>query len=469
MYRSIVLRAAALASLMFAFHPAHAVSMNPHGIGEALIYPYYTVNKNQDTLLSVVNPSSVGKAIQVRFREGDNGRDALSFVLYLAPHDVWTASMSPGRDNIGAVLKTSDKSCTVPLFPAEGVQLTSAGYDGTSPAYPADAGPHDLTRTQEGSIEFIVGADIIPGSATETATTRTVSGAPSCAGLTPMNTADLEPAHSGIFGSASIVNVGEGTFFAYNADALQNFSNRNLFFYTLPLGPTLADASSPESGLGGAVAYVTGYGEYPVALDYKKGIDAVSAVLMTDAIYGEYFVDAGFGANTDWVVSFPTKNYYVDKALYPSNTTAPFEEAFSAPGISGVSVGETVCDRDQDCHAAAATRVLPYQVNTIPIRSGSSNPSGVFASKQISLMITPAASAGDISIDFRAGHTLASGQYLGEDEDHTAMLTGLPALGFVAYNIVNANAQHGVLANYGGTFPLRETFFCQGPASTCHL
>ncbi|HVV95786.1 MAG TPA: hypothetical protein VHC92_01465 [Rhodanobacteraceae bacterium] len=469
MYRHVALRAAAFASLTFAFHYAHAVSMNPHGIGEALIYPYYTVNKNQDTLISVVNPGSVGKAVQVRFREGYNGRDVRSFVLYLAPHDVWTASMSPGVDGIGAMLKTSDKSCTTPLFPAEGVELTSAGYDGTSPPYPADAGPQNLTRTQEGSIEFIVGGDIIPGSATEAATTRTASGAPSCAGLTPMNTADLGPANSGIFGSASIVNVGEGTFFSYNADALQNFSSRNLFFYTLPLGPTLADASSPESKLGGAVAYVTGYGEYPAALDYESGIDAVSAVLMADAIYGEYFVDAGFGANTDWIVSFPTKNYYVDKVLYPSNPTAPFEESFSAPGESGVSIGGTVCDRDQSCQTIAATRVLPYQVNTIPIRSGGGNdPSGVFGSNQLSLTITPRASAGDIKLDLSADHALVGGQYL--VKDHTPMLlTGLPVLGFMAYDIVNANAQNGVLANYGGTFPLRKPIACEGLADTCDL
>ena len=34
---------------------------------------------------------------------------------------------------------------------------------------------------------------------------------------------------------------------------------------------------------------------------------------------------------------------------------------------------------------------------------------------------------------------------------------GLPAIGFMAYNIVNAQAQPGLLANYGGTFSQRAT------------
>src|SRR3954462_8537006 len=96
--------AAALATSLLASN-AGAVTLSPHGIGQALIYPYYTVNKNQDTLLSVTNASDVGKAIQVRFREGWNGRDALSFVLFLAAHDTWTGAVSANGE--GAVINTS--------------------------------------------------------------------------------------------------------------------------------------------------------------------------------------------------------------------------------------------------------------------------------------------------------------------------------------------------------------------------
>lgn len=465
MSRNIFQGALALA-LLGTLHSALAVSVNPRGIGEALIYPYYTINKNQNTLISVVNPTDIGKAVQVRFREGYNGRDALSFVLYLAPGDVWTASMSED-DFEGVRVKTSDKSCTSSPFPDDGVSLTSAGYDGTSPAYPADAGPQDLSRTREGSIELIVGADVTPGSATAVAIARGQASAPSCSGLSPMTLGDLGPPTGGIFGSASIVDVGEGTFFAYNADALQGLTGKQLFSDALPLGPTLADANSPESKLDGSVAYVVGHDQRSLALDYSSGIDAVSAVLMADAIYGEYFVDNGFGANTDWIMTFPTKSFYVDKGLYPANPTAPFEQPFVDPGLSNVSVTANVCDREQTCQANAAASALSYEVNAIPIRTGNvfAAPSGVFGSGQLSLAVAPLGTAGDITMDLTSDtHALATGH---DPNGADVKLRGLPVIGFMAYNIVNANAQNGVLANYGGVFPFHATSACVGPAGDC--
>ena len=77
---------------------ANAVDLNPDGLGQVLIYPYYTVNKSQDTLFSVVNTTDIGKAVKVRFLEGYNSREVLDFNLFLSPHDVWTARVSQTDD-----------------------------------------------------------------------------------------------------------------------------------------------------------------------------------------------------------------------------------------------------------------------------------------------------------------------------------------------------------------------------------
>ncbi|MGA9335964.1 MAG: hypothetical protein WBV39_16915, partial [Rudaea sp.] len=37
---------------------ANAVNLNPDGLGQVLLYPYYTVNSGQNTLLSVVNTTA---------------------------------------------------------------------------------------------------------------------------------------------------------------------------------------------------------------------------------------------------------------------------------------------------------------------------------------------------------------------------------------------------------------------------
>ena len=53
---------------------AQAVNINPDGLGQVLLYPYYTTRGGNSTVLSVVNTSSDAKAVKVRFLEGENSR-----------------------------------------------------------------------------------------------------------------------------------------------------------------------------------------------------------------------------------------------------------------------------------------------------------------------------------------------------------------------------------------------------------
>ena len=470
--------------LFVAYHAASAVSLSPRGVGQALIYPYYTVNKSQDTLISVVNASDISKAVQVRLREGYNGRDVLSFVLYLSPHDVWTASISQLADDGGAALKTSDASCTDPAIPAAGVALRSADYDGTG-TQPADGGPTSITRTREGFIELIAGADITPGSPTDIAITHVQTGQPGagtppgCATLNDaMTLADEVTPTSGIFGSGTIVNVGEGTFFAYNADALDGFTAVPLFSPASDIGPSLIDANSTEAVSGVATAYVTDANGIPLALDYQFGIDAVSAVFMADALYNEYIVAATLGANTDWVVTFPTKSFYVDPFNGP---IAPFTDTFHAPGLANVDLGGDVYDREesvvsfgQPCVICPPPLPLPgvsYQVNVLPLRNEvvpTTTSSGVFGSNLVSLAIPPNGDDGNVVLNLATPNGIAHTLPGGLDVNGVAVtLAGLPVDGFMAYNVINANAQPGLLANYSGAFPHRATTQCQANIAGC--
>jgi hypothetical protein len=479
------LRAAFLLAALAMTTSASAVTLARNGVGQALIYPYYTVNKAQDTLVSVTNASDISKAVQVRFLEGYNGRDTLDFVLYLSPHDVWTAAISQTADDGGAILRTSDASCTFPQIPSPGVQLRSAGYDGTG-VFPADAGPTSITRTREGSIEFLVGADITPGSPTDIAITHVQNNTPGGGvppGCATVNDTSALPDEvtptDGIYGTGTIINVGQGTFFAYNADAIQGFTDIPLFRPTDTI-VSLQDANSSDAVAGVARAYVPDELGVPFALDYAFGFDAVSAVFMADTIYNEFIVAASLGANTDWVVTFPTKSFYVDKALYPTNPTTPFERPFIAPGTSDVAVEGTVYDREEGaqrydacelCPPVAPIPVLSYQVNVVGFRTaGSTDPSGVLGSNLVSLSIPPLGEDGNATMNFNLSnnpHSLPGGlvNLLGA----AVGLGGLPVTGFMVYNVINANAQPGLLANYSGAFPHRATVSCQGSAGpqTC--
>ena len=112
---------------------ANAVDLNPDGLGQVLIYPYYTVNKSQDSLFTVVNTTGIGKAVKVRFLEGYNSREVLDFNLFLSPHDVWTAAVSQVGDNDGAKVSTSDKSCTSPTIPPSCMPSAPAGTSTAKP------------------------------------------------------------------------------------------------------------------------------------------------------------------------------------------------------------------------------------------------------------------------------------------------------------------------------------------------
>ena len=77
---------------------AQAVHINQDGLGQALVYPYYTVRATASgnayvTALTVVNTTASAKAVKVRFLEGKNSREVLDFNLFLSQYDVWTAAI----------------------------------------------------------------------------------------------------------------------------------------------------------------------------------------------------------------------------------------------------------------------------------------------------------------------------------------------------------------------------------------
>src|SRR5689334_24747670 len=110
---------------------AQAVNLNPDGLGQVLIYPYYTTRADAGgnayaSLLSVVNTTSSAKAVKVRFLEGKNSREVLDFNLFLSPKDVWTTAIT--AMGAGAGITTTDKSCTLPAIPATGKAFVNFAY-----------------------------------------------------------------------------------------------------------------------------------------------------------------------------------------------------------------------------------------------------------------------------------------------------------------------------------------------------
>jgi hypothetical protein len=129
---------------LFTMTPAAGVALNPRGLGQVLIFPYYTVNHGQDALFSIGNAGDSGKVVHLRFHESYNARTVLEFDVFLSAHDVWTAAITQTSGDGAALIRTSDRSCTNPPIAAAGQAFLEFGYTGPD----QDSGPQTPARTR---------------------------------------------------------------------------------------------------------------------------------------------------------------------------------------------------------------------------------------------------------------------------------------------------------------------------------
>ncbi len=292
---------------------AQAVSVNPDGLGQALVYPYYTVRESQtgmafNSLLTVINSTASAKAVKVRFLEGKNSREVLDFNLYLSKKDVWVAAVIPTAT--GAAIFTPDLSCTTPKVgatPATATPFVNYAYTGSA----ADNADTSLDRTREGYVEIIEMGNIITDPDPDSVYTSVthVSGVPACTGLSDAATSAATVAgNGGLFGGMHVINVPFGMDLSYDAVALDNFSAVPLWNPPGSVLPNLANVNPKTSVVTtGTQTFITDWSAIPP----NNPADPVSAVLMHNNVYNEFVVEAATASGTDWVLTMPTKGFYV--------------------------------------------------------------------------------------------------------------------------------------------------------------
>ncbi len=299
---------------------AGAVNVNNDGMGEVLLYPYYTVRNGATTLMTVVNTTTTAKAVKVRINEGKNSAEVLDFNLWLSAKDVWTAAIVATAD--GAGITTTDKSCTNPKVTG------TVGFRNI--AYATDnAALRTLDRTREGYIEIIEMATVVPLSKTDLDVTHE-AGVPDCTLVSNSavlsRLADYDDPTGGLFGSGTLVTAGQAT--GYNATAIEGFGyNQGVtasgtVFPNLNSGTNLTAVVVDSLGTGTSRITAANFGA-------GRGVDAVSAVIMHSSVLGEYGFDGTF--STDWVVTMPTKRFYVNGVA----PRAPFQRIWNGTTATG--------------------------------------------------------------------------------------------------------------------------------------
>jgi hypothetical protein len=303
--------------------PATAVSLSPNGVGQALLFPYYTVRSaggNQyNTYISVTNTAADAVVAKVRFREGRNSRLVAEFNLYLAAGDMWTAALVPAGE--GTRLVTLDKSCTNPALPAAGLDFSNASFAGGD-----DGAGTGLERTREGHFEFIEMATMPVGAGASLVPDTAFFNCAAFQGASPA-LGELRPPSRGLTGTATLINVNSGLDSTYAAEALANLTTAA--FYSHP-GAAGTDFDAPQVD---PVSHAT-VGNVSYRMLWSRGIEAVNSVLMSEYVENEFVLDAQTLSRTDWVFTFPTRRFLV-------STTAA-QPPFSAP--FGPSAGGLPCE-----------------------------------------------------------------------------------------------------------------------------
>lgn len=462
---------------------AQAVSINPDGLGQVLIYPYYTVrtvptglvgsDAAYNSLMSVVNTTASAKAVKVRFLEGKNSREVLDFNLYLSARDVWTAAIIPTTD--GAGVFTKDTSCTVPKVSNSASSPT--GF--VNYAYVGDTGGDSLDRTREGYAEIIEMGDVV--GSTAAAATHGSSGSPSCteSALTePTAPNNTVPGSGGLFGSMTIINVLKGEEFAYNATALDGFSSRSLWANAGSIEPTLA-AVNPKTSVvvAGPNVFITPNWNANVATGGNP-VDPVSAVLMANNVMNEFVLDKETRSSTDWVVTFPTKREYV--AVGTGSAQKLFQNNFR-DGKSCDDITLTLYDREERTRQAEqgfsppppvkATNIC-WEANVISyLQGGGALPtkSSAFGSTNfipISTDFVNGWAAMNFAVSGSAHQLVGPGSTVfntatgATGATASTTFVGLPVIGFASVIYENGTLTSGGLniqSNYGANYNHRTT------------
>jgi hypothetical protein len=368
---------AASAVVMSAAHAAMYV--NERGTGETLIYPWYSAQNDNNTLINIANTTDGHKAVKVRVLEAENSQEVIDFNLYLSPQDHFSFAIS-ATDDGGAKLVTGDNSCTVPAIPSDGVEFRSLKYAGDKAADDADTADVDesfdntgIGRTQVGYIEVIEMGQLDPDSPviidkTAKSTTNAAAAITHDSTGVPANCQILVDAWStisgvdgvwlaeskttdltgdsefmadwqggGLYGYATVINVPTGAAFGYDAIAIADHvgagaTGSDMHYQPGDIRPNFGDSALDTSAIvsvNGSAITLDFDGDYPA--EATERVQALNATIMASEIYNDYVTDSAIGATTDWLLTFPTKAFHV-------NGTEPVEP------FSKLWNGQTACE-----------------------------------------------------------------------------------------------------------------------------
>lgn len=448
-----------------------AVRISSTDTGEVLIFPYYTVNNNFNTLINLTNTTDQAKALRVRFREAANAREVFTFNLYLGPNDAWVGAVVKGivQKEESTKLITNDSSCTVPLINDSSSSVSEAFFNNSH--YTGDMQDvygESNHRMLEGFIE-VIEMGVLSGESADAVTIPSDGSGPDCMRLVDAWSAnaddnywlqdssiDVSAPSGGLIGNIVLINVIEGLSINEKATALNDFSEEIMHFSADNNAPNLTDADPVSTVKQQGQTYES---------QWSTGFEAVSSVLMAKSLNAEYALDEEISAKTDWLITFPTSQYHTDPLFVQGDyAIGPFVEMSDQEPSCAKYYIYNVFNRDGERLIDSIgipppgspppprppDEELCYAANVVNISRGDG-----FNGEQTPVLGSRFFPQVNITTPYRNGWAQMKFDNL-SIANNDVVFSGLPVIGFAAQQYTNSNAQPGLLAQYMGQFELNK-------------
>lgn len=399
--------------------------VNPGGLGDVLLYNYYNARKGMQTFFTVVNTSSTnGQRVRLRFREAadvsPNGQcvpeeprgswEVLDFDICLSANDMWSGYVTLDAAG-GAKLCTFDTDTFI--------------YDGTNGAdvFPASCVPFKFGAASGLALGNITADDTLEGYFEIIGERQLVAEPLSCWPDNPphLDSPDLVGTQvpNVLFGNAALIDSATAATYTYDATAIADFANVDIF-------------SSPTTSA-------------PDLLDGGDTIVGVNYILTKQRVMSVYDL---IGSATEFIITEPTKA--LTQVCGAANDIFDDDRASFTIWNDQEQSKTTVCEFSP-CPAGTDNH-LPYEVNIIALNTSASLDSTV--DQTISSTFT----FGWFDINFTTATSPFTFPHLITVVDGAALSTttnGWPVLGLTVLDVADGAAT--------GTFKMQATTLITNP------
>jgi len=461
--------------------------ISPDNTGQVLIFPYYNAENGNTTSMHIVNTTAKAKVLKVRFREYKASYEVLDFNVFLSPKDhfSWTVAAHPEGITEGGAIITRDNSCTYPALGSDNYSPYEGGTLADGAVYQpfvnfefskaADSGD---ARSLAGYVEVIEMGVGETSTAWAKAVTHTAKGVPlKCATIATRyaaggawasgGNADIGAPEGGLYGISYHLNVDDAAAFGIEPTVIDDFSAFAIHY--------LAGSEFPNLGQGATFSRVVD----PVdgetnKLDFTNatagGWQAVNSLMMTDNIMNDVMTNDAVGAQTDWVITFPTKHAHVNGKT-AATVIPPFTD-FYAPGTSKTKealaceyVATTYYDREEQTVVPEEQpgfspqpefeqdyQSICYEVTTVNWDSDVGALNGELGNVKSNYIFEDGWA--EVAMDYASWSAATSSVSLTArkiTDDNNVVMEGLPAVGFMATKYANTTVIDGALFAYGHT------------------